>query len=62
MAFKLILEDQKVGANRERDVIETWSLYSVADLQIFSVFRGSGVLSSMCLFVPAATYDSDKAR
>lgn len=51
-----------MGANRERDVIETWSPYSVAGLQIFSVFRGSGGLSSMCLFVPAVSYDSDKAR
>lgn len=37
--------------------------YSVADLQIFfSVFRGSRFLSSMCLFVPAASYDTNKAR
>lgn len=40
---------------------ETWSPYSVADQQIFSVFRGTGSLSSMCLFVPAASYDTEKA-
>lgn len=30
--------------------------------RFFSVFRGSGFLSSMCLFVPAASYDTNKAR
>lgn len=45
MAFELILVDQE----------------SIFSCRFSSVFRGNGFLSSMRLFVPAASYDTNKA-